>query len=79
MQHNLNTTMKKFLNIFLGTLVLLSSALLNAQAPPPPGGGGGGTTPEAASAPIDMYIYILAIIGMIFITYFAKKYYKKLI
>ena len=79
MQHNLNTTMKKIFKLFLGALVLLSNTLLHAQAPPPPGGGNGGTTPESASAPIDMYVYVLVIIAITFIVYFSKKYQKKIV
>lgn len=58
-------------------LVLVNNVLLNAQAPPPPGGGNGGTTPEAASAPIDMYVYILAIAAILFIVLYAKRIQNK--
>lgn len=80
MQHKLNTTMKKIFNLVLTALIFLTNNLLNAQAPPPPiGGGGGGTTPESAAAPIDMYIYLFAVVAIAFIIYFGKKYQKKLI
>ena len=58
-------------------ILLVSNVLLNAQAPPPPTGGGGGTTPEGASAPIDMYVYILAIAAILFIVLYANKIKKK--
>lgn len=69
--------MKNIFKIFVTAFVFLGNFLLNAQAPPPPGGGGGGTTPETAAAPIDMYVYILAIAAILFIMLYAKKLQKK--
>lgn len=69
--------MKNIFKIFVTAFVFLGNFLLNAQAPPPPGGGGGGTTPETAAAPIDMYVYILAIAAILFIMLYAKKLQKE--
>ena len=59
-------------------LILLSSAsVLNLYAQPstPPGGGApGGTTPGAQSIPVDMYVYVLAILAVLMVVFFAKKY-----
>lgn len=69
--------MKNIFKIFVTAFIFLGNFLLNAQAPPPPGGGGGGTVPEGAAAPIDMYVYILAIAAILFIVLYAKKTYRK--
>lgn len=69
--------MKNLFKIFVTSFILLGNFLLNAQAPPPPGGGTGGTNPEAAAAPIDMYVYILAVAAILFIVLYAKKLQKK--
>ena len=69
--------MKNIFKIFVTAFVFLGNFLLNAQAPPPPGGGAGGTTPGAAAAPIDMYIYILAIAAILFIVIYAKRIQRR--
>ena len=69
--------MKNIFKIFVTAFIFLGNFLLNAQAPPPPGGGVGGTDPEGAAAPIDMYVYILAIAAILFIVLYAKKTYRK--
>ncbi|WP_228414563.1 hypothetical protein [Chryseobacterium sp. SNU WT5] len=44
----------------------------------PPGGGGvGGTNPEAASSPIDMYVYLLGLAAVLFIVLYSKKIINK--
>lgn len=60
----------KTLNKLVYVLFLFAVFLVNAQPPNP--GGGGGTTPGAA--PIDTYIYVLAIAAVLFIVFFTKKY-----
>jgi hypothetical protein len=64
----------KNISKLLSTLFLFAVILVNA-APPVPGGGstGGSGTGEQAS-PIDMYVYVLSIIAVIFIVFFTKKY-----
>lgn len=44
-----------------------------------PGGGPGPVGPGVPSSPIDMYMYILAIIAIAFIYIYAKKTSKKVI
>lgn len=69
------------LNIKLYSLVLLlATTFFFAQGGPPcptcpyPGGGVGGTTPGAVTSPIDMYVYVLAIIAVCIAAYYGKKY-----
>ncbi|UMQ40036.1 signal peptidase [Chryseobacterium sp. Y16C] len=73
--------MKKSILRFLSFTYLLFSGLLFAEneVPTPPtarpGGTGGDTgTPGAQASPIDMYVYVLAIVAILTIVYFAKKY-----
>ncbi|WP_439480608.1 signal peptidase [Chryseobacterium aquaticum] len=47
--------------------------LLKAELPPQPGGQGGNGYGNQAS-PIDMYVYVLGIVAILIIAYFAKKY-----
>ncbi|MFY7814527.1 MAG: signal peptidase [Chryseobacterium taeanense] len=52
--------------------------LMNAQPPSPAGGianKGNGT--GAPSSPIDMYMYVLAIVAIMLIIFFSKKYSPK--
>lgn len=61
---------------------LIIGAFLRAQQgppSPPPGGGGGGTGPGVPASPIDMYVYILAVIGFIFIIYFSRKQQRNIV
>lgn len=69
----------KYINKTLLFLFLFIGSAYHAQQGPPnpPPGGGGGTGPGGVSSPIDMYIYILAIVAMLFILYFGKKLQKK--
>jgi hypothetical protein len=62
----------KSINKLVYAFFLFAVLLVNAQ-PPNPGGGAGGTTPGAVASPIDMYVYGLAIIAMLFIVFFTKK------
>lgn len=73
----------KALNKLIYSLFLFSVFLVNAQGssgpgggqPPQPGGnGGGGVGPGGDSVPIDMYVYVLSIVAVVFIVYFTKKY-----
>ena len=67
--------MKKIYLKLVFPLCLLMHTIFYAQPvnPNPPGGVGGGT-PGAQASPIDMYVYILAIVAVLTIVYFAKKY-----
>lgn len=73
----------KFINKSLLFLFLVVGAFLQAEepiSPPPPGsGGGGGTGPGGVTSPIDMYVYVLGMVAIFLIVYFAKKNQKKLI
>lgn len=76
--------MKFISKLLLTAFIFVMGVLLNAQPPcptcPPGGGGGvGGTNPEAASAPIDMYVYVLGILAILIISYYSKKIQKKAI
>ncbi len=77
MQHQLHKKMKNIYKIFLAVFIFCGNVLLNAQPPTPPTGGVGGNTPESAAAPIDMYVYILAIAALLFIALYAKKILKR--
>lgn len=74
----------KFNKLFFSlvfTLLCVVQVLADPPLPPPPidpGDGTGGTGPGGTSSPIDMYIYILALVGLIFIIYFTKKRQKNL-
>ena len=74
----------KLFNKTLLFLFLAVGTFLQAEdgpiAPPPPGsGGGGGTGPGGVTSPIDMYVYVLALLAIFLIVYFVKKNQKKLI
>ncbi|WP_374463324.1 signal peptidase [Chryseobacterium sp.] len=43
-------------------------------SPPTPGGGNGGNGTGSPASPIDMYVYVLGIVAIVFIVYFTKKY-----
>jgi hypothetical protein len=63
----------KTINKLVSALFLLAVLLVNAQ-PPNPGGGGGGVGPGAPASPIDMYVYVLGMIAVMFIAFFTKRY-----
>jgi len=65
--------MKTTVNKLVYAFFFLSVLLINAQ-PPDPGGGGGGTGPGNPASPIDMYVYVLGAIALLFVVFFAKKY-----
>lgn len=69
--------------ISLTLLVLFSSFLFSAPPHPGggnggPGGGAGGVGPGVPSSPIDMYIFILMLIAIIGISFYAIKYKEQL-
>lgn len=67
--------MKNINNKLLSTFFLFAIVLASAQVPPNPGGGGtGGSGTGAPASPIDMYIYVLGIVAVLFIAFFTKKY-----
>lgn len=61
----------KTINKLIYSLFIFAAFLVNAQPPRP---GGGGVTPGSAASPIDMYVYVLSIVAVIFIVFFTKKY-----
>ncbi|CAA7390255.1 MULTISPECIES: signal peptidase [Chryseobacterium] len=63
----------KTINKLVLAFFLLAEFLVNAQ-PPDPGGGTGPVGPGAPSSPIDMYVYGLAIISVLLIAFYTKKY-----
>lgn len=72
----------KFINKTLLFALLIVTTLLRAQdipSPPPGGGGGGGVGPGAPASPIDMYVYVLGFVAILFIVYYSKKSQKKLV
>ena len=71
----------KLINRTLLFAFLIIGAFLRAQGPPPPtdGRGGGGVGPGAPASPIDMYVYVLGVVAILFIVYYSKKSQKKLI
>lgn len=66
----------KTISKLLSALFLFVTLLVSAGPPMPPdgGNGGNGTGGGDAAAPIDMYIYALSIIAIVFIVFFTKKY-----
>lgn len=69
--------MKNFNRLSIFILLLISSFVYADDTPPCPGcpgGNTGGVGPGKEASPIDMYVYILAIVAILFIVHFAKKY-----
>jgi hypothetical protein len=64
----------KTINKLVSALFLFAIFLVNAQPPNPGGGGTGGSGTGAPASPIDMYVYALGIIAVMFIAFFTKKY-----
>lgn len=58
-----------FLFLAIGTVY---KAEVPGDVPAPPPGGGGGSGPGTLASPIDMYIYVLAIVGLLLIVFFNK-------
>jgi hypothetical protein len=67
----------KTINKLVSVLFFLAIFLVNAQPPNPGGGGSGGNGTGAQASPIDMYVYALGIIAVMFIVFFTKKYSSK--
>lgn len=69
----------KLINKTLFFLFLFAVMLYNGQTPPIPGDdGGGGTGTGAPASPIDMYVYVLAVVGILFIIFYNKLKQRKL-
>lgn len=68
----------KLINKTLLFAFLIIGAFLRAQGPPPPTDGRG-VGPGAPASPIDMYVYVLGVVAILFIVYYSKKSQKKLI
>ena len=60
--------------------LLILSIYLKAENPPEPqnapGDGAGGDGFGTATSPIDMYVYMLAIIAVFMIFFYVRKYYR---
>lgn len=71
--------MKLFSKILFFLFVAIGT-LYRAQPtnPPSPPGGGGGVGPGAPASPIDMYLYLLAIVAFGFMWYYHAKTRKTL-
>ncbi|WP_370898551.1 signal peptidase [Chryseobacterium gossypii] len=67
----------KTINKLVFALSLLFTFLVNAQPPNPGGGSTGGHGTGGQASPIDMYVYVLGIIAVMFIVFFTKKYSGK--
>ncbi|WP_415325463.1 signal peptidase [Chryseobacterium sp. MMS23-Vi53] len=69
----------KTINKLVSALFLFAIAFVNAQPGGNPPGDGGGTVGPGAppTSPIDMYVYALGIIAVMFIAFFTKKYSSK--
>ena len=71
---------KKLFYSLIFIVVFNITALANdpPMPPPDPGGGTGGSGTGGPSAPIDMYIYVLIFVGIMFILYYANKKQKNI-
>lgn len=69
----------KTINKLVSSFFLFAVLWVSAQTPPPnPGSGGvGGSGTGSLASPVDMYVYILGIIAIMFIAFFTKKYTSK--
>lgn len=72
---------KNILRFLILTYLFVSGLMFAEEVPMPPsemarpGGTGGDTgTPGAQSIPVDMYVYILAVVAVMLLVLFAKKY-----
>ncbi|WP_312075397.1 signal peptidase [Chryseobacterium sp.] len=75
---------KNILRFLILTYLFVSGLMFAEEVPVPPsamarpGGTGGDTgTPGAQSIPVDMYVYALAIVAIMLIVFFTKKYKSK--
>lgn len=65
----------KFIKKLLPVLFIVVFGLFNAQTPGTPCGfGSWPPCPVAPPSAIDMYVYVLAIVAITTIAFFAKKY-----
>ena len=71
----------KLLNKLLFFLFLAIGTIYKAQVvdPPSPPGGGGGVGPGTPASPIDMYVYLLGLIAVLFMLYYQRKLNKNII
>lgn len=75
---NTNTQIMKMFNKTLLFLFLIIGTFYKAdEMPPSPppgggGGGGGGVGPGGPASPVDMYVYVLLIIGVLLIFSVAR-------
>ncbi|RXM37731.1 signal peptidase [Chryseobacterium sp. CH21] len=67
-------TINKLALAFFLFVVSLAYADTMPQPAIPGGGGNGGNGTGQPASPIDMYVYVLAIVAIGFIVYFTKKY-----
>jgi hypothetical protein len=67
----------KTINKLVYSFFLLAVLFVNAQPPQPPGGGTGGSGTGSMASPVDMYVYALGIVAVMFIVFFTKKYASK--
>ncbi len=67
----------KTINKLVSAFFLFAILWLDAQPPNPGSGGVGGSGTGAPASPVDMYVYALGIIAVMFIAFFTKKYTSK--
>ncbi len=66
----------KTINKLAFIFFLLPVFLVSGQ-PPSPGSGNGSNGTGAPDSPVDMYVYLLAIVALMLILFFSKKYMLK--
>ncbi|MDM1557400.1 signal peptidase [Chryseobacterium indologenes] len=69
----------KAINKLVSALLLFVVSFAYAEEIPPAPtstarGGIGGVGPGAPASPIDMYVYLLAAVAIVFIAFYTKKY-----
>jgi len=65
---------KLFLLLFIFSISLFYAQGGLPTTPVNPGEGEGTTGTGAQSIPVDMYVYVLAILAVLMVVFFAKKY-----
>lgn len=65
---------KLVLVLFLFVVSLAYADVPDLPAPTTAKDGIGGGGPGAVASPIDMYVYALSVIAIVFIVFFTKKY-----
>ena len=64
-----------FIYIFTSSLLFAEDVPMPPTATNRPGGPGGDTgTQGSQSIPVDMYVYVLAIVAIMLIVFYTKKY-----